>query len=565
MRPLLTLLLAACLSVTANASEPPLELIPGETIKRTAAGDTGITYHVYVPKNYEASAGPSPIIITFSPGGDGLGILKRIKEGTEHTGWLLIGCDKLKNGIKDRDLALKMEDEVLDDILATLPHDPDRIYLAGFSGGAMRSYDLTTRRPEPFAGILAYGGWLGGSEYQGNAFREGMSVAMINGNQDRGAGAWVATDTARLRELNNTIKHYCFIGGHGVAPVEITTQAVDWLDQQWHAKPTKKSPLRILYVGDDATRTNAFRAFLSDHFTTVNSTTPDALTIAATNLADVLVLDAPVVSLPDNFPKAMVMIGPSAFETAGRYGSKLRASSMEPSDGDLFLSKAFQGAEPINTSFDPETIWADSKTFGNLEDSEVFSSGLGYLMLAREAHRFFWGYANAPSGHSDSGRHRLVKAINYIHEFDGHQQTLYRGLRTRTELLALLEDEATDRTTLERWLSASLLAEAGDNPAAIRAHLQTNAPYLQVPHGSGLFRIDAQAQQFETPNNQVDSIQEWIDQLEGDDGKAALNLLLTYTGQRIHRQLTQWQTWLDENRDILEFSDDHGYRWQTSP
>ncbi len=53
--------------------------------------------------------------------------------------------------------------------------------------------------------------------------------------------------------------------------------------------------------------------------------------------------------------------------------------------------------------------------------------------------------------------------------------------------------------------------------------------------------------------------------LEGDDSKAALNLLLTYTGQRIRRQPTKWQTWLDENRDTLRFSDTQGYQWISEP
>ncbi|MDB4474808.1 hypothetical protein N9023_07350 [Opitutaceae bacterium] len=505
-----------CVAVQAAGS---IEFTPGEIVTRTAAGETDITYHVLTPADYDAAAPPPPIVIAFSPGGDGLGILNKLKDGVSPAGWTLVGCDKLKNGLKDPELALKMEDEVLDDILRTVPHDPSRIYLAGFSGGAMRSYDLTTRRPEAFAGVLAYGGWLGGTEHQGNAFREGMSVAMINGTQDRGAGAWVASDTARLRELNSTIKHYYFVGGHSVSPPEVTAQAVDWMEQQWHAKPTDKSPWEILYVGEEPNRPSEYRDFLSQHFSTVRTTKPDALTLATANRADVLVINAPITSLPDNFPKAMVLLPKSSPATAERYGSKVSYSADSHPDFSL-LEEA------------PDSDLSDR---------------------VREAHRLFW---------NEEDLEGLPAAITFIHDFDGHQQTVYRGLRTRSQLMALLDNPDLDHKTLAKWVAAKLFNQADQDLTALRQLLRENEPFLQIPHGSGLFHIDTQAQSLGTPNHQIASIEKWIELLDDeDDRKAALNLLLTYTGQRIRRQPTKWQTWLDANRDTLRFSDSRGYQW----
>lgn len=34
------------------------DLVPGDVIERTAAGETKITYHVYAPKNFDAEAAP---------------------------------------------------------------------------------------------------------------------------------------------------------------------------------------------------------------------------------------------------------------------------------------------------------------------------------------------------------------------------------------------------------------------------------------------------------------------------------------------------------------------------
>ena len=146
--------------------------------------------------------------------------------------FLLVGCDKLRNNLNDRKLAIKMEDEILDDVLKNLPHDPERVYLGGFSGGAMRAYGLTARRSEPFAGVLAYGGWLGGPGFQDKPYRKGLAVAMINGISDTGANGWVAKDTVTLRERDCAVKHFSFEGGHQTAPPELTALAVEWLEEQ---------------------------------------------------------------------------------------------------------------------------------------------------------------------------------------------------------------------------------------------------------------------------------------------------------------------------------------------
>ena len=122
--------------------------------------------------------------------------MEKLRPAAESAGWLLVGCDKLRNGMKDHDLEVEMEDEVLDDMFKHLPHDPKRVYLGGFSGGAMRAYGITARRTEPYAGIIAYGRWLGGPDYQEEPYRENMSVAMINGISDRGSNMSMASSSA---------------------------------------------------------------------------------------------------------------------------------------------------------------------------------------------------------------------------------------------------------------------------------------------------------------------------------------------------------------------------------
>ena len=149
-------------------------MTPGKVLKRTAEGPHEMTYYVYVPTTFTA-AKPPPLLIVFSPSGSGSGMLGQVKDSAEKAGWLVVGCDKLKNsmeGIKEKEIDA-MEDEVLNDILLSIPCQTNRVYLGGMSGGAQRAYGISARRKEHFAGILAYGGWLGGKAR--NLFRRRAS------------------------------------------------------------------------------------------------------------------------------------------------------------------------------------------------------------------------------------------------------------------------------------------------------------------------------------------------------------------------------------------------------
>lgn len=199
-----------------------------EITRIKAIGETNMIYNVFTPSNFSKSK-LSPIIIVFSPSGNGMGMLNKMKASAEKYGWVLVGCDKLKNGMKDVELEKQMEDEVLNDVFKNIPHDKDKIYLGGFSGGAMRAYNLTTWRKEKIAGIIAYGGWLGGKEYQDKRFQHGMKVAMINGINDTGANHWNEIDAKTLEKLDCTVKLFRHSGGHQVAPTKVTNEVIEWL------------------------------------------------------------------------------------------------------------------------------------------------------------------------------------------------------------------------------------------------------------------------------------------------------------------------------------------------
>ena len=210
------------------------QMIPGQTFMRTAAGKSGITYHVRVPPTYK-SGDALPLFIAFSAQGKGRSALNAISASTDKAGWIAIGCDKLMNSMDLSDTLIdEMEDELLEDIYHNVPHDPHRVYLGGHSGGGMRAYGITARRAEPFAGVLAFGGWLGGPDFQTKTYCRHMAVAMLNGAQDESANSWVESDTKALELRKCHVKLFAYPGGHSTpTPTEVTDECIRWLEEDW--------------------------------------------------------------------------------------------------------------------------------------------------------------------------------------------------------------------------------------------------------------------------------------------------------------------------------------------
>ncbi len=217
------------------------QMIPGQTFTRTAEGKSGITYHVRVPPSFKPGD-VLPLVIAFSATGKGRSALNAISTSTDKAGWLAIGSDKLMNSMDIGDKEINaMEDELLEDIYRNVPHDPRRVYLGGHSGGGMRAYGITARRKEPFAGVLAFGGWLGGPDYQKLTFCRHMAVAMLNGTEDTAANAWVESDSKALQLRKCNVKLFSYPGGHSTpTPVETTDECLRWLEEDWNTHGSKQ-------------------------------------------------------------------------------------------------------------------------------------------------------------------------------------------------------------------------------------------------------------------------------------------------------------------------------------
>ena len=207
---------------------------PGQVSTHTTTNGAQATYHVYIPPSFALDS-PPPLVYAFSPGGNGRGQLNAMKSSAEKAGWIVVGCDNLKNdmGEDGHEKAHKIEDAIIACVRASVPHDPQRVYLSGMSGGAARSYHIAQRRTDlPFAGILAFGGWLGGREAQKDTYPKGLAAAMVNGDNDENANHWVESDTKVLKKRNWEVEYFTFPGAHVMAPPPTIDKAIAWISEQ---------------------------------------------------------------------------------------------------------------------------------------------------------------------------------------------------------------------------------------------------------------------------------------------------------------------------------------------
>ena len=214
-----------------EAAKAKAAALAGTTTSHASSGEHAVPFHVHFPKSYDGSK-KLPMLILFSPGGNGKGMIDKFKDAAESMQWVLVGCDKFKNGMKE-DLGDLMFGELLPDIEKTVEHDPEYLYLGGFSGGGMRSFDYSAKFKRPWKGIVSCGGWLGGPDNWDQDYTKKMAVAMVNGDGDKAANSWVDKDTDHLKGFKCKARKFEFPGGHAIAPTEVLIEAMKWIvDEQ---------------------------------------------------------------------------------------------------------------------------------------------------------------------------------------------------------------------------------------------------------------------------------------------------------------------------------------------
>ncbi len=183
--------------------------------------DPSQSYALYIPK--DSNSKPLPIVYFFDPHGDGLLPVKKYQSLADSFHFILVGSNNSKNGNNWND-AETIWNELSDDVQKRVAVIPDRMYTAGFSGGAKVATFIALSHHN-ISGVIANGAGLEDITTAGDL---NFSFTAITGKGDMNMTDLVAIDTI----LDKTLTRHRIIffdGIHEWAPVNTMNIAFDGL------------------------------------------------------------------------------------------------------------------------------------------------------------------------------------------------------------------------------------------------------------------------------------------------------------------------------------------------
>ncbi len=218
------LVLVVLWSVAVGGTQvPPLQVPLGEMVGGIACvSDPTQTYTLYIPTAFTGDR-RWPVLLVFDPRGRSLLAAELFREAAEDYGWIIVSSDNTRSDgpMEPNILALQA---LWPEIHTRLPADPERIYAAGFSGGAAVAYLLAQSTGE-VAGIVACGGRM---------LRESLAgveapIFSTAGDTDFNYGEMHAVDE-HLADRGIPHRLVIFDGPHTWMPRAVAREAVDWLE-----------------------------------------------------------------------------------------------------------------------------------------------------------------------------------------------------------------------------------------------------------------------------------------------------------------------------------------------
>jgi poly(3-hydroxybutyrate) depolymerase len=191
--------------------------------------DSSQGYALYLPSTF----GPDrrwPVIFLFDAGARGRRGVERYQAAAEQYGYIVAASNNSRNG--PWDVALTAARAMTADVLERFPVDTGRIYTGGMSGGArvammvaMSPEGITGRFGPRVAGVLA-----SSAGFPPEDVRESVPFAIF------GTAGTDDFNYQEMRELDRSVtsphRVEVFDGGHAWLPVELATEAVEWLEVQ---------------------------------------------------------------------------------------------------------------------------------------------------------------------------------------------------------------------------------------------------------------------------------------------------------------------------------------------
>ena len=203
--------------------EPPADWLSGYD-------STAQTYELYVPKSLKK--GESPGLILFISPGDGSTGLESLRKVCDDQKLIFASPHGAGNNTDTRK-RVRIVLDVLDDLRREYRVDPDRTYIAGFSGGGRIACAIGYSLPEYFGGVISIcaAGDLREESWLRQRVVDRLSVAHLTGETDFNRGEVERFRGPMLAAVGVRSKVWVAPKtGHAIPATSLLSDAVVWLD-----------------------------------------------------------------------------------------------------------------------------------------------------------------------------------------------------------------------------------------------------------------------------------------------------------------------------------------------
>ncbi|MFO0880978.1 MAG: hypothetical protein U0840_26950 [Gemmataceae bacterium] len=188
------------------------------------------TYDLFVPERKERKT-PLPLLLYLSPGNEGS--WKQFEKLARSQGMLYVAPRNAGNDVPPR-RRVRMVLDVLDEVLRDFPVDPDRTYIAGFSGGGRIACAIAFALPELFGGVipLCATGDLRQEPWLRQRVADRLSVALVTGENDFNRGEVERLRGPFLAEVGVRSRVWMVAGlGHALPGERTLMEVFRWLEE----------------------------------------------------------------------------------------------------------------------------------------------------------------------------------------------------------------------------------------------------------------------------------------------------------------------------------------------
>lgn len=202
------------------------------------------TYDLYLPDRKDPKKPVGAVV--FVNAGDDAGGWKEFEPVCTKLGLAFVGVRGAGNAVPGPK-RVRVVLDCFDDLRKQVPLDPDRTYLAGFSGGARTACGIGFALPEYFGGLLpiAAGGELRDEPWLRHRAIDRLSAALVTGTKDFNFGEITRWKGPQWKDTGVRTKVFVVpAGGHSLPPAATLAEAVAWLDEgrEKRAALAKKAP-----------------------------------------------------------------------------------------------------------------------------------------------------------------------------------------------------------------------------------------------------------------------------------------------------------------------------------